>query len=401
MHAAHSQSAWKFKGSSLLASGFRPTFLAAGIAASLLIPLWALIWTDRVTLPGYWPPTLWHAHEMVFGFVAVAIAGFLLAAVPSWTGDRGFSGAPLAILLTLWLSARVLVATSVAWLATVTLVIDVAFLVLLGILVAPPLLRASNRNKVLLIVLALLAACNATFHWALAHQNPPLAFHAILVAIDIVLLLVTVIGGRIVPAFTGNALRAGGSALHVGTLPGVGPAAIAVMIGIVLVDLFGPDTRAAGVLAAVAAVVHALRMVQWRSMATLRSPIVWILHLAYVWLPIGLVLKALALLSGLALAAFWLHALTIGALATMILGVMSRAALGHTGRPLIVDPAVTLGYLLLFAAALIRVFGLSVLRLPYPEIVVASATCWTLAFGIFLYIYAPVLSSVRVDGKPG
>jgi uncharacterized protein involved in response to NO len=385
----------------VLASGFRPTFLAAAVAALLLVPAWVLIWGYGMPLPGGWPVTLWHAHEMVFGFVAVVIAGFLLTAVPSWTGERGFAGTPLMILLLLWTAARVLIATAGAWLAAPVLVVDVAFLVLLGILIAPPLLRSGNRNRVMLVVLALLAGCNATFHWALIRHNPPLALHAILIAVDIALLLVTIVGGRIVPTFTGNALRAAGSPIRMLDWPAVGPVAVGLMGAVILVDLLAPQSRTAGMLAAAVAVVQAVRMLQWRSLAVLRSPIVWVLHLAYAWLPVGFALKAVALLWGLALSAFWLHALTVGALATMVLAVMSRAALGHTGRPLVVEPAIALGYVLLLAAGLVRVFGLGLLGMPYPAVILVSATCWTLAFGVFFYVYAPILWSARVDGKPG
>jgi uncharacterized protein involved in response to NO len=375
--------------------------MAAGLAAVLLVPVWVLIWAFGMPLPGYWPPTVWHAHEMVFGFVVIAIAGFLLTAVPSWTGHRGFAGTPLLILLLLWLSARVLIATAPESLAIVTAIADVAFLVVLGILVAPPLLRSTNRNTPLLVVLALLAACNATFHWALAHQDLEIALHAVLIAIDIGLLLVTIIGGRIVPAFTANALRASGSATRLWSWPGTGVAAIGIMVAVALGDVLAPGGYIAGVLAGIAAVIQTVRIVQWRSLATLRSPIVWVLHLGYAWLPAGLALKAIALLWGVAASAFWLHALTIGVLATMVLGVMTRAALGHTGRALVVEPAIALGYLFLFGAALVRVFGLGILHLAYPSVILLSGMGWTLAFGIFCYVYAPILWSARADGKPG
>jgi len=388
--------------SKLLASGFRPTFLAAGVAAVLLVPTWMLIWAFGFALPSRWPPTLWHAHEMVFGFVAAAIGGFLLTTVPSWTGRRGFAGVPLAVLTGLWLLGRVLIATSTVWPPGVVMAIDVGFLVMLGVLVAPPLLRSSNRNTPLLVVLALLAISNSISHWAVMRSDLPLGLHAILIAIDISLILVTIIGGRIVPAFTASALRSASSSprqLH--AWPGVSAAAIAAMVALTLGDLFWPDTRLAGVLAAAAAVIQAIRIVQWRSLATLRNPIVWVLHLGYAWLPVGLALKAAALLWGPATSAFWLHALTVGVLATMVLAVMTRAALGHTGRSLTVEPAIALGYLLLLGAGLLRVFGLTVLGLPYPTIILLSAACWTAAFGIFLYVYAPILWSPRADGKPG
>jgi uncharacterized protein involved in response to NO len=147
--------------------------------------------------------------------------------------------------------------------------------------------------------------------------------------------------------------------------------------------------------------MQAVRMLQWSTLRTLREPIVWVLHVAYLWLPVGLALKSLAFLSGDAFAAFWLHALTIGAIATMILAVMTRAALGHTGRPLVVDPVIALAYLLVSAAALVRVFGLSWLHLAYPLVILLAAFLWTSAFVLFLWIYAPILLRPRMDGKPG
>jgi len=385
----------------LFAAGFRPTFLAAGVAAALLVPTWALVWAFGLPLGSSWPPTMWHAHEMLFGFVAAAIAGLLLTAVPGWTGRQGFAGPPLVILMAVWLCGRILILSSARWPAALVLVVDVAFLVVLAALVAPPLLRARNRNTPLLLVLALLAACNVAFHVALVHQNPTAAYHAILIGIDISLLLVTIVGGRIIPAFTANALRSCGSTARVSARRGVSAAAIGAMVLVAIVDVFSMDSRVSGGLAAVAAIIQALRMLQWRTPATLRHPIVWVLHLGYAWLPLGLALKSMALLGEFALSAFWLHALTVGVLATMVLGVMSRAALGHTGRPLVVDPLISSAYVLLMMAGLVRVFGLEIPGVSYPTVILLSASCWTLAFWIFSCVYAPILWSARADGKAG
>ena len=385
----------------LLASGFRPTFLMAGIAALLLVPAWVAILVFGAALPSGWPPTLWHAHEMLFGFVSAAVAGFLLTAVPSWTGRRAFAGLPLLILVALWLSARALIATSAAWPAGLVLTVDVSFLLLLAGLLAPSLLRARNRNTPLLGVLLLLTLCNGVFHWSLARHDPVTASHALLLAIDITLLLVTIIGGRILPAFTASALRAAGSQTAVRDWPAVGAAAIAMMLLIALVDLLWPDSRSAGVLAGAAAAIQAARLLQWRTSATLKLPILWVLHLAYAWLPVGLALKSGALLFGLAATAFWLHALTVGVLATMILGVMTRVALGHTGRPLVVDPLIGLAYLLLLLAGLMRVFGLGIAGVSYPNVIIISASLWSAAFCLFLYVYVPILWAPRADGRSG
>lgn len=270
----------------------------------------------------------------------------------------------------------------------------------LGALLAPPLLRTRSRNTPLLLVLALLAGCNGAFHWSLMQRDADGASHALLIAIDMLLLMVTVIGGRILPAFTSSGLRASGSAISLRSWPPITPITITLMIVIALVDLRWPGSRAAGIVAGMAAVAQLIRLAQWRSSATLKLPIVWILHVGYAWLPVGLALKSAALLTGPAISAFWLHALTVGVLATMIMGVMTRAALGHTGRPLEVAPLTISGYCVLFLAAIARVFGLSA-GLSYPLVIALSGSLFTAAFACFLFEYAPILWAPRADGKPG
>jgi len=385
----------------LFAYGFRPHFLLAGLAALVLIPAWALDVAYGVPLSSDWPPTLWHAHEMLFGFIASAVAGFLLTAVPSWTGQKGFAGTPLVVLSALWLAARLLIASSSYWPRSLTAAVDLTFLPLLAALVARPLLRSQNRNTPLLLVLGLLWLTNLGFHVALIRLNQPLALHALLIGIDLLLVLVTVIGGRILPAFTATALRPQGLQNTVSSSSGLTIAAVAGMAAVTVGDLFAPDSRLAGGLAAAAAIIQGWRFTQWGVLRTLRQPIVWVLHLAYLWLPVGLALKAIALLDGAAFSAFWLHALTMGTLATMILGVMTRAALGHTGRPLSVHALTAASYLLLLGAVLVRVFGLAALPVSYPTVIAGAAFLWTAAFLFFVVVYAPILCSPRVDGKPG
>ena len=385
----------------LFGYGFRPFFLAAGLAAALLVPWWAAALAWGVPLATSWAATLWHGHEMLFGFIVAAIAGFLLTAVPSWTGARGFAGWPLASLAALWLLGRLCIATSAFWPPALVAALDLSFLPALAVLVLPPLLRARNRNTPLLAVLIALWITDIAFHWGLARGDAALARRALLVGIDIVLLLVTVIGGRIVPAFTSSALKQRGDRTTLRAWRGVTPLAIATMVAIILVDLFAPESSAAGAVALAAAVIQALRFAQWRALHTLRMPIVWVLHLAYLWLPVGLALKAIALLSGMAFAAFYLHALTIGAAATMIMAVMTRAALGHTGRPLVVSPPIVWAYGLLAAATAVRVFGPALPFLGYTEVIVLAAAAWTAAFSLYLWVYAPMLLRPRVDGKPG
>ena len=381
--------------------GFRPFFLAAGLAALLLVPWWAAALAWGVPLGTSWPAALWHGHEMLFGFIVAAVAGFLLTAVPSWTGARGFAGWPLVLLAGLWLTGRIGVSASAGLPLPVVAALDLSFLPALAGFVLVPLVRARNRNSPLLAVLLTLWLTNVAFYWGLTHGDSIFARHALLVGIDIVLLLVTVIGGRIVPAFTSSALKQQGIGISLRAWRGMTPLAVGVMVVAVICDLFRPESVAAGAVALAAGVIQAVRLAQWRMLRTLRTPIVWVLHVAYLWLPVGLVLKGLALIFALALAAYYLHALTIGAAALMIMAVMTRASLGHTGRPLVVSGATAYAYGLLAAAAVVRVFGPALLPLAYVKIVVLAAALWAVAFGIYLWGYTPMLIAPRVDGKPG
>jgi uncharacterized protein involved in response to NO len=384
----------------LFASGFRSQFFLAGVAAVVLVPLWAFSFIAGTPIGSGWPPTLWHAHEMLYGFIACAIAGFLLTAVPSWTGQKGFAGRPLVALAAAWIAARVLIATSAWWPPLLPTIVDLAFLPILAVLVMIPLIRSRNRNAALLAVLGAFWLADLMFHVGLWRQDTPLALKALIVGIDITLLLVTVIGGRLLPAFTASALRRPGVDTALKSRTALTVLAVIAMVSVTVGDIAWPDTRIAGWIAGAAAVVQAVRLAQWRSLRTLRQPIVWILHLAYVWLPIGLTLKAAALLGGYAVAAFWLHALTIGALTTMITAVMTRASLGHTGRPLNVPPLITVAYLLLTAATIVRVFGVSWPGMRYPLVIAVTAIFWTASFLLFVGVYSPILWGPRADDKP-
>jgi uncharacterized protein involved in response to NO len=271
---------------------------------------------------------------------------------------------------------------------------------LLLALLAPPIFRSGNRNAPLLAVLTVLWLIDATFLYALARGDVLLAGGAMRLAIDLVLILVTVIGGRIVPAFTGNAIRAGGEDPRIVTRKPVEIAAIASMVAIAVVDVLAPDATLSGVLALLAAGAHAVRISGWRSFRA-RNPIVWVLHVAYAWLPIGLALKGAALLGHADWASKWQHALTMGVFGTMILAVMTRASLGHTGRPLVASRAIAIAYLILTAGTVVRVFGVALMPTHYLLVVTTAGLAWEIAFGIFVAVYAPILWAPRADGKPG
>lgn len=383
------------------AYGFRPFFLAAGWYALVAIAAWALLYRLGAAPFGALPAYLWHGHEMLYGFVAAAIAGFMLTAVPSWTGNRGFAGRPLVALTLVWVAGRLAMAAAGALPLPVVAAVQLAFLPALALTIAPSLFRSSNRNRPLLVVLLALWLVDAVFLYALRDGNALLAGRALRVALDIVLLLITVIGGRIVPSFTANALRQRGAKVGVRVRGSVERFVILTMLALVIVDIVSPSHRLTAWVALVAAAAHAWRMAGWRSLHTLTEPIVWVLHAAYAWIPVGLALKAVHFLTGAGWAAHWVHALSIGAVATMVLAVTSRAALGHTGRPLVVGRPVAWSYGLLIGAAVVRVFGAAFLPLEYPAIIGLASVLWVAAFLIYAWVYTPILLLQRVDGKSG
>jgi uncharacterized protein involved in response to NO len=381
--------------------GFRPFFLLCGLYGLVIVPLWLYRFAHASVPFGTLPGVYWHAHEMLFGFVAAAISGFLLTAVPSWTGSRGFAGRPLIILVALWLAGRVAMALTDMMPIWVAATLELSLLPALLILLAPPILRARNRNLPILGVITLLWLIDAAFMRAMQTGDMQLAAGAARVGVDLVLMLVVVIGGRIVPAFTGNALRRLGSEVVPVTRHWLEIVSIGSVALIVLCDLLRPDSRTAGVLAAIAAAAHALRLSGWRSFRMRGEPILWVLHVAYAWIPVGLALKALWLLGDMGFAAKWQHALTFGAFSTMILAVMSRASLGHTGRPLVVTRAIATAYLFLTAGAFLRVFGGAWTPDWYLLTLSAAGLAWVAAFAIFVWVYGPILMSPRIDARQG
>ena len=381
----------------LLGYGFRPFFLLAAVHAAIAMPAW-MAFIHGVGSPGASVVSLpWHAHEMLYGFVMAAVAGFLLTAVPSWTGRRGFAGAPLLFLVVLWLAGRAVMSLPMGLSPVTIAAVDLAFPVALALAVVPSLVRSgSRRNFVFLVFLALLFTANFRFHFSAADSTQTLHL-----AVNTILLMVALVGGRIVPAFTSARLKQRGLDIRIPHHPIIDPAAIVATVSVLVVDVLAPGGTVAGVLAAVAAAALAVRLARWQGHRTFGEPILWVLHVGYGWLALGLALKAAWLLWGLGTPAGWLHALTAGAFATMILAVMSRAALGHTGRELIAPRAVVLAYLLLTASALARVFGPLVAPAQWMSLIDGAAALWSAAFMLFLLSYAPILCRPRADGLPG
>ena len=390
------------RGSALFAHGFRPFFLLAGIWAPLGVLLWVAALAGLPMPEGPLPLLRWHAHEMLAGFITAALGGFMLTAVPNWTGRRGYAGPPLIGLVTLYLAGRLALLPgsplSIAAAAPVALL----FLPALVGLLLPALLRARSPRlfgppALVLLFWAgdVLMLGEAAGWWGSETWRTGQMLSA-----NTALAMVVLIGGRIIPSFTLTALRKTGRPAEPKPLPGVDRAAVILMLGVLVADLVAPGTMLAGGIAALAAVLVALRLSRWHGLRTLGQPILWVLHLAYAFVALALATKAAWLLAGVGWAANWLHLQGAGALGLMIMAVMTRATLGHTGRSLVASPATVLAYVLLALGALTRGFGPAATENILPPLVLAGAL-WISAFGLFLAVYAPILLLPRADGKPG
>jgi uncharacterized protein involved in response to NO len=337
---------------------------------------------------------------MLFGFVGAAVAGFMLTAVPSWTGMAPVAGMRLAFLALLWLVGRMASLPPFAA-SPIAALLDIAFLPAVGALLAIPLIAAGKaRNIVFLALLLGLAFANLLMRLEWMGWSDGSASYGRTLALGIVLLMVTVIGGRIVPAFTHNALRERAADLTIPARPLLDRAVVLATVAMIALDLAAPESLAATLATGAAALLHAIRLAGWKTASTLSQPLLWVLHLGYAWVPVALALKTGALL-GLPWSGGWLHALTIGVFATMILAVSSRAALGHTGRALVAPRSAVAAFALVSVAALLR---LGVEGLPsdlYAVALGAAALAWIAAFLLWLWAYAPILVRARADGAPG
>ncbi len=383
----------------VFALGFRPFYLLAALFAAAALPLWAAVYTGAVHLNGYLAGVAWHSHEMLFGFATAVIAGFLLTAVRNWTGLPTPSGPALAALAAAWVLARVLAVTGPGPAAAI---VDTAFLPALGLALALPIWRSRNtRNAKILVVLAALALLNGVCHLAYLEVLPAgSASVATRLALDLITLLMAIVGGRVIPAFTANAV------------PGAGPRRIAAVEYVSFATLLAiPAAALIGtryplpapawiVLLAAAALAQTVRVLLWRPVRTRGNALLAMLPVAYGWIPLSLALRALAHAALVPVAAAT-HALTIGAMSSLMLAMMMRSALGHTGRTLVAGRCECGAFVLLQLAAAVRVIGAAVPGLPYRATALGSAVLWSLAFAVFLFRYWPILTRPRIDARPG
>ncbi|MDE8346377.1 MAG: NnrS family protein [Acidocella sp.] len=374
----------------LFTQGFRPFFLAAGLWAAIALALWIYMLLTGWVVPSRFDPLTWHIHEMLFGFVMAAIAGFLLTAIPNWTGRLPVSGTPLALLAGLWLLGRIACLVSAHFPAWLAIVADMSFPVALVGVVAREIIAGKNwRNLTVVAPVSVLGIANLLMHLeANGVDVPPgLGWRLGLAAI---IMLVSVMAGRIVPSFTRNWLaKRPGS-----TLPASHGLIDKIALGILHVGLMGwaflPAFRVFGLLLLIGAAINLWRMLRWRGLATAAEPLLLVLHIGYAWLVLGSALLGLSVFGADVPVSAAIHALTAGAIGTMILAVMTRATRGHVGRALSADRPTVLIYALVTLAAITRIAAAFALIWMLPLLVI-SACLWVAGFLGFAFSYGPML----------
>ncbi len=379
----------------LFQTAFRPFFLLAGVFMVVALSTWLWIFAGEGSAPRYYGPVGWHAHEMLFGYTIAVMAGFLLTAVGNWTSMTAASGRRLIALVALWLIGRIL-----PWLGGLTpdwliAAVDLLFLPGLAFVIAIPLVRQNQkRNFVFILLLVLMTCANALIHAQLLGLTLTSAQLGIDVMIYLVVLVIIIMGGRVIPFFTERGVE-GATVKKRRWVEVISIASFLLLAVVELTDLPAIAISAAAVLACVA---HVIRMAGWFDKRMLAVPLVWVLHSAYAWIIVGLILKALG--AG-QYASHALHAFTAGGIGIMTLGMMCRVALGHTGRTLEVKPVIAFAFALINIAVLIRVVSPIFLLGVYTHLISYAGVLFILSFLLFVWIYSPMLLSARDDGKRG
>lgn len=389
-------------GLTVLAYPFRAFFLLTALYAMVIIVGWVAYLTLGLPIPLDIPPLYWHGHEMLMGIVPAAIAGFLLTAMTNWTGAPPLRGAGLLALIAVWLAGRVVMWIPALLPYPLVAAVDLLFMPVLAVYVFRVLQRAGNRRNFLIAgVLATLTVANALMHLGIMKLQMAWFGLGEYLALDLIAVLIVIIAGRITPAFTANWLRMhGGNPAVIRRPAWLEWTALAATVAMIPADLIGPGSEWAGAVALLAALANAVRLAAWGGHRTLREPLLWILHLGYLWLVLALALKGLAPWLMLP-RTLWVHAMGTGCFATLILGVMTRVSLGHTGRPMRLPAGASLIYWLITAAAALRVGLAGGLIGGHGTVLALVGIFWTLAFGLFFAYYLPILTQPRADGRPG
>ncbi|MBS0639361.1 MAG: NnrS family protein [Acetobacteraceae bacterium] len=382
----------------LLSAGFRPFFLLSAVWSAGAVVLWLLLLDGLTGLPTAMPPVLWHAHEMVFGYGAATVAGFLLTAVPNWTGRMPLQGLPLGILVSLWLAGRL--AMLIAGGGALSAAVDLAFPTVFLLALAREIVAGRNwRNLPVLGALGMLLLANLLMHLG-TMGSQALALTGAHLGVATLLALITLIGGRIIPSFTRNWLvKRHPQGLLPAPFGAVDKAALASTVAALLLWTAAPDMLATAGLLVVAGCANLVRLFRWRGLATVSEPLLAVLHLGYAWVAVGLVLLGVSRwLPGLPPTAA-LHALTVGAIGTMTLAVMARASLGHTGQALTAGPGCVAVFALVTMAGVLRLAA-PLDMAAYQVLLILSGLAWSSGFGLFAFLFTPLLAKPRQRQAP-
>lgn len=371
--------------------GFRPFFLFASVFSVFALIVWGGFLSGINVLPNTLNPLWWHGHEMIFGFTCAVVAGFLLTAVQNWTGRPGVKGLALLGLFCVWLLPRILLFAPFGIPFTLIMVLDLLFLPLTVTLLAISVIQVRQwRNFVFIPILSLLTLLNAASYYGLLTQKFEWINNGLYGAILVISIIVALLGGRVIPFFTERATQW----QRESSLPWLEWLSFTSLLALTM-SLFLQHELSIRVIAGLAGLVLLLRWNRWGWRASWGVPLLWSLHLSYLCIPIGLALIA----AGLPLSV-GMHAITVGGLGGMILAMMSRVSLGHTGRQLKPPRPVVLGFALILIATLLRVFA-GILTQWSSEFLLGAISGWILAFGCFCYCYGPMLCQPRADGRPG
>jgi uncharacterized protein involved in response to NO len=385
----------------LLGLAFRPLFLFGTLFSVLAIAWWVHFWNEPSEWTPYGGTIWWHAHEMIFGFAVAIVTGFLLTAVRTWTGVAGLSGKLLAVFVVIWLLGRAVVAFNFALPPYLTATIDVAYLLFSVIAMAYPVIKVKQwRNLMFVPILLILTALNTYSHWAVLTNQVTLAIHAFHASIMMIILIIAILGGRVIPAFTAN----GTGQPKKNAVMWVEAMALLSILGLVIIAFIGFDNSNSLLTLAVsttALITNLYRFSRWGIQHTRSIPLLWSLHLSFLFIPIGFALLGLNAAGHSVNISAALHSLTVGSIGGMILAMISRVTLGHTGRPLKAKPAISIAFVFILFSAIVRVIVPIALPQYYSNAILIAGILWVLAFTLFLIIYAPMLISHRADGKAG
>jgi len=382
------------RGFALFALGFRPFYLLAALWAAAAVVPWVAMLEGRVERVSFLAGPIWHQHEMVYGFAFAVIAGFLLTAGRVWTARPTPTGVALAVLAAHWIAGRVALVTGPAILAAL---IDASFPLVVAAVLARAIFGSRNeRNYFVVLLVAGLGAADVVFHLSAAGALRVAPEEAVRFALYLILVLVVVMGGRVIPSFTANALPKAA----VSRRPTLDRLSVALTILAFGADVLGLGPWMVAPAALAAAALHVVRQAGWAPFATLGRPILWSLHAGHAWLPVGFALLALASL-GVVSPSVAFHAFGLGAVGGLIIAMITRTALGHTARPLVAGRSETAAYLLVHAATVVRVAAGLWPGPGYVALVGVSSVIWSAAFLLYLAVYAPRLVRPRLDGKPG